>query len=87
MKSANPSHKLTLRLSGGLIARAKDFSQKSGKSVSQIVADYFASLPAPQVTTVEPPVLPPIVGSLYGMLKGLEVDEDDYHRHLERKYL
>ncbi len=36
--------KLTLRLDDGLINSAKEFSRKTGKSVSQIVADYFAFL-------------------------------------------
>ena len=30
--------------------------------------------------------LPPIVASLYGLLKAQSVDEDDYKQYLERKY-
>ncbi len=41
MASALASTKLTLRLPESLIEKAKTFSQQTGKSVSQIVADYF----------------------------------------------
>jgi hypothetical protein len=79
MASAIPSTKLTLRLPDSLIERAKSFSQVSGKSVSQIVADYFSSLPAPKAAN-ESEALPPLVASLYGLLKDVRVDEEDYHR-------
>lgn len=36
--------KLTLRLDADLISRAKASAAKQGKSLSQIVADYFAAL-------------------------------------------
>ena len=47
--------KLTLRLDDDLIRRAKDYADRSGKSVSGLVADYFAILtsdspPAPFIT-------------------------------------
>lgn len=29
----------------------------------------------------------PITQSLVGILKGCNIDEEDYHRHLEEKYL
>jgi hypothetical protein len=86
MASAIASTKLTLRLPDSLIERAKSFSQLSGKSVTQIVADYFSSLPAPEAANAAEP-LPPLVASLYGLLKGVQVDEDDYHQYLEQKYL
>ena len=34
--------KLTLRLDDQLIRKAKDYSDRSGKSVSRLVADYFS---------------------------------------------
>jgi hypothetical protein len=77
--------KLTLRVDEQLIERAKSFAKKRGKSVSQIVADYFVALeaaPADQDTE-----LTPIVRSLKGALRGAGVDDEDYRRHLEERYL
>lgn len=77
--------KLTLRLDEDLIQRAKSFAKKRSKSVSQIVADYFASLDKkPNQPRTD---LTPIVSSLKGALRGTDVDVEDYHRHLEEKYL
>ena len=39
----NPT-KLTLRLDEGLIDRAKSYAQEQDRSLSQLVADYFAHL-------------------------------------------
>ena len=75
--------KLTLRLDAQLIERAKTHARNRGKSVSQMVADYFALLGQ------EDPheMLPPLTRSLRGALRGAPIDEDEYHRHLEEKYL
>ena len=73
---------LTLRLEQELINKAKAFAKASGKSVSQMVADYFALLHEPND---ENQPITPIVRSLKGALRGGKVD--DYHRHLEDKYL
>ena len=77
--------KLTLRLDQDLIEQAKAYSAKHDKSLSQIVADYFALLEeAPTGQALE---LTPLVSSLKGALRGSKVSEEDYHRHLEEKYL
>lgn len=78
--------KLTLRIDEELIERAKVYSKRTGKSVSQLVADYFDALPlrSPKKTS---PSLTPIVQSLRGVLREAELDESDYRRHLEEKYL
>lgn len=78
------STKLTLRLDEDLIRRAKQHSARSGKSVSRLVADYFALIGAEdrQVATD----LTPRVRSLVGALVGAKVDERDYRRHLEKKH-
>lgn len=78
--------KLTLRLDETLIAAAKAYAHSQGRSVSVLVADYFAQLTY-QVPPVE--VSPPtgkITASLRGALAGSDVDESDYKRHLEVKY-
>lgn len=64
--------KLTLRLEESVIAGAKAFAKRSGRSVSQIVADYFALLDA-DVTDVDE-VTTPIVASIRGSLRDVEVD-------------
>ena len=77
--------KLTLRLDDDLIKRAKSHGRQVGKSVSQMVADYFRLLDA----TGEPPATDrptPKVESLRGLLKGTRLDEDAYRRHLEDKH-
>ena len=73
--------KLTLELEQTLIERAERYAEASGKSVSQVVADYFAQLDEAFGET-----LPPITRSLSGVLAGTEADKTDYYRHLEKKY-
>jgi hypothetical protein len=75
--------RLTLRLDEELIARAKRHSAEAGRSVSQLVADFFSLIeaqdPGFEVT--------PRVRALRGVLAGSGLDEDDYRRHLEIKHL
>lgn len=77
--------KLTLRLDERLIRRAKAHARRTGKSVSQIVADYFAFLG--QKPTDGNSRLAPTVRSLRGMLRGSKVGIGDYRRYLEEKHL
>ena len=77
--------KLTLRIDEELIERAKSHARQSGKSVSHLVSDYLELLPAPGETRPRP--LTPVVESLRGVLAGSGLDEEDYRRHLEEKYL
>ena len=74
-------NKLTLRLDESLIKQAKIYAKQHDKSLSQVVADYFQLL----TKGVESPETPSITQSLIGVIKG--VDEEDYKRHLEEKYL
>lgn len=75
--------KLTLRLDEQLIRKAKSYSARSGKSVSQLVADYFALIDADEELTGTE--ISPRVRSLIGAFKG-STTEDDYRRYLEEKY-
>ena len=75
--------KLTLRLDDKLIASAKRRSAESGKSVSQLVSDFFALMDA-RDSQVD---ITPRVRSLRGVLAGSTLDEADYRRHLEEKHL
>jgi hypothetical protein len=75
--------KLTLRLDSGLIRRAKAYARRTHKSVSSVVADFFASLDASGEPRLE---LTPRVRSLVGVLRGTHLDERAYRRHLEIKH-
>jgi len=76
--------KLTLRVDDALIKRAKNYSEKSGKSLSQIVADYFNTLTSEGHEHYEPSA--PITKSLRGILRDAKLDEEDYHHHIEEKH-
>jgi len=75
--------KLTLRLEDALIEQAKSYAKQNGKSLSQVVADYFKVL----TNKGEGLEMPPITHSLIGILESNDVDIDNYKKHLEEKYL
>ena len=75
---------LTLRLDDDLIRVAKQYAGRSGKSVSRLVADYFALIDADTASTAAE--LTPRVRRLFGALSGSPVDEQDYRRYLEDKH-
>ncbi len=85
--------KLTLRLDETLIAAAKTYARAHGRSVSVLVADYFANLTQPpqtgDATALAAATAGKITASLRGALQGSQgndLDEADYQRHLETKY-
>jgi len=77
--------KLTLRLEDQLIEQAKSYAAEAGKSVSQIVSDYFKLLTATRSKVNSPST--PVTQSLRGLLRDSEFDEKDYKRYLEEKHL
>ena len=77
--------KLTLRLDDHLIASAKEYSAKTGKSVSKIVSDFFVIIKNEKLK--ESSSITPTVKSLKGILKKTKFSENDYKNHLEGKYL
>jgi len=77
--------KLTLRVEERLIERAKAYAKESGRSVSQLIADYLALLPERPGGGLAR--LAPIVRSLRGLLRGADVDRADFRRHLEKGHL
>ena len=77
--------KLTLRLEDQLIEQAKSYAAQAGKSVSQIVSDYFKLLTSHKTRANSPST--PITQSLRGLLRESKLDEKDYRKHLEEKYL
>lgn len=80
--------KLTLRLDEHLIRRAKAYAHRSGKSLSELVADLFARLqtPAGEQAATTPDELSPAIRSLAGALAGHDLDREDYRGHLRQKH-
>lgn len=81
------SAKLTLQLDEELIAAAKRYARAQRRSVAALVADYFAQLMAQPSTSSQPAPIGTITSQLRGALQAGNVDEHDYKRHLESKYL
>ncbi len=77
--------KLTLRMDENLIESAKEYSAQTGKSVSRIVADLFEIIKNEKIK--KEVTLTPTIRSLKGILKGKQLDEKDYKKYLEEKYL
>jgi hypothetical protein len=77
--------KLTLRLDDHLIASAKEYSAKTGKSVSKIVSDFFVIIKNEKLKKNNP--ITPTVLSLRGILKNTDMSKSDYDNYLEEKYL
>jgi len=75
--------KLTLRLENALIQQAKMYAKQHDKSLSQVVSDYFQILTRKDKTAEAPP----ITRSLIGIMESKHIEENDYGRHLEEKYL
>ena len=76
--------KLTPRLDEHRIERAKRHSSRTGKPVSQLVADSFAMI------SLEEPIagteFTPGARSMIGALRGATTTEDDDRRSLESKH-
>ena len=74
--------KLTLRIDDVLVHQAKVQAAQRGKSVSQMFSEFVQSLGASR----RAPSLPPITGSLLGIMKSHPMTEDDYKQHLQEKH-
>lgn len=77
--------KLTLRLDSELIEKAKTYAQATGRSVSQLVSDYFAVLESSSQHDARTTV-PDLVASLHGCLTDSIHDEATYDSYRDRKY-
>ena len=75
--------KLTLRLESELIEQAKKHAREQGKSLSQVVSDYFKVFTQNQKSKP----IAPVTSSLIGVIKSDSIGVDDYKQHLEDKYL
>ncbi len=77
--------KLILRIDKKLIEWAKRYAKRSSKSVSRLAVDFFSSLgtvPEDEFFSISPKVR-----DLRGSLKGTSIDDDDYRKHIEERYI
>ena len=77
--------KITLRMDELLIKTAKSEAARRGKSVSQMVGEFFAHLGNSRQEADNE--LPPVTAALLGVLKGQDIDESAHKQHLREKYL
>jgi hypothetical protein len=75
--------KLTLRMDEALVRQAKIQAAKRGKSVSRMFVEFVDSLAGSKPDNGR---LPPVTGSLLGVMKGHRVSEKDYRKHLREKH-
>lgn len=80
------NRKLTLKLEGEIIEKAKVFAKLQHKSLSKIVGDYFNSLTLKN--TGKKIVISPLVKELSGIvdIKNAKKLEDNYTNYLIEKY-
>lgn len=80
--------KLTIRLEEALIAQAKTYAKQSGKSLSQLIADYFVQLQAQPTPSEAAKILPPITAQLCGVLQQADITDDrqDHRDYLAKKH-
>ena len=76
--------KLTLELDETLVERAEQVARASGRSISDLVADYLMGLAQP--STFDEKALPPLTRALSGVLEGADVNEFEYYQYLARKH-
>ncbi|WP_024791030.1 MULTISPECIES: DUF6364 family protein [unclassified Lebetimonas] len=72
--------KITLYSDKELIKKIKKYAKEKNTSVSAIVNEFFKSL-------LEKNESSPVTNSLAGILKNKKLDEKNYYKHLEEKYL
>ena len=75
--------KLTLRMDDILVQQAKIQAAHRGKSVSRMFGEFVASLGKGKPDSRR---LPPVTGSLLGVMKGHRISEKDYKKHLREKH-
>lgn len=78
--------KLTLRLDEDLIQNAKRYAKREGRSVSELVAAYFARLDAP-VPKAGKAASQSRKSSFYGLVPAKhKIDEANYREYLAKKH-
>lgn len=80
------SIRLTLSINQEIVNNAKVYAKKKGKSLSQLVEDYFSHLSVKKMTKDKKRKFP-LTTSLSGLLKNSNLSKDDNKEYLEKKYL
>jgi len=78
------SGKLMLYVEEDIIAYAKEYAKEHKLSVSKVVNNFLTLLKQERSKNDD---IAPLTRSLKGILSDTRADIDDYHRHLEKKYL
>lgn len=84
MAIAQDKNKLTLWLDKETINFGKRFAQNQRKSLSEVIKEYLQAL---RKGSNEKIALTPTIKRMTGVIKSKKVSIDDYHQHLEKKYL
>ncbi len=74
--------KFTIRIEVEALERARRYARDHGTTVTRLVREFFRSLDKEMLAQSDTPVLDMLTGSL-----SPETSLEDYHRHLEAKYL
>ena len=78
--------KLTLSVDPQVVARAKEYAERNKTSVSELVQTYLSIVTNPP-KAAPGKVLPPVLGSLRGLVKDDGLDYREEHRkHLAARY-
>ncbi len=77
--------KLTLRLDDEVIKQAKESAREMGKSVSELVEDFFKVVSSVRQGRRKGEATR-LVRELRGALRGSAVSEAEYQEYLEKKY-
>jgi len=79
------SSKLTLYIDDDLISHVKVYAKEQKLSVSKVVNNFLTLLKQNKAENEKKSA--PLTDSLQGVLKEKSISKEDYHRHLEEKYL
>ncbi len=77
--------KLTLRLDEEVIRQAKESAKGMGKSLSEMVEDFFKIVTSVRRQRRKGEATR-LVKELRGCIRGSKVTEEDYYKYLEEKY-
>jgi hypothetical protein len=78
--------KLTLKLDGEVVERAKVYAERRGLSLSRIVESYFSGLTQQEDQSEQRPT--GVVAELTGLLRGLQIEDEKegYAEYLLKKH-
>lgn len=79
------SSKLTLYIDDDVIRHVKAYAKEQKLSVSKVVNNFLTLLKQDKLQNENRTA--PVTDSLQGVLKESSVSKEDYHKHLEDKYL